>query len=94
MVYFQYSAICRRSFFDIFYIFSLLFGTRAHYSLALDIHCVYYLFKVEAGQGGKYSKCQQDVHSIVLVSQMITLTSQCYMIFFQIFCIYNLFLVW
>ena len=75
MVYFHYNAICRQTFWY-FYIFSLLFGTRAHYSLAFNIHCVYYLFKVETlGRGKKCRKCQQrylsDVHGIVLVSQMI-----------------------
>ena len=57
---FKYSALFRRTFFDIFYIFSLLYGTRARYSLALDIHYVYYLFKLETGRGGKCSKCQQE----------------------------------
>ena len=62
--------------FDIFYISSLLFGTCAHYSLAFDIHCVYYLFKGETvRQGKKCSQCQQrylsHVHGIVLVSQIV-----------------------
>ena len=57
---FKYSALFRRTFFDIFYIFSLLCGTRAGYSLALDTHYFYYLFKLETGRGGKCSKCQQE----------------------------------
>ena len=57
---FKYSAICRQTLFDIFYIFSLLLGTRAYYSLALGIHCIYYLFQVETGRGGKFRA--QEAH--------------------------------
>ena len=42
-----------------FFTFSVFcFGTCAQYSLALETNCVYYLFKVETGRGGKF-KCQQ-----------------------------------
>ena len=60
MVYFQFSAISRQTFFDIFYISSHLFGKRAQYTLVLQIHCVYYLFKKKktVGRGRKFSTCQ------------------------------------